>query len=70
MIIAKLVHGIETPKPIVNIPHDALKSRLRMRQADIARVYIRFSDRIERWIIAEDGDHWRLEFKTGENRNL
>jgi len=44
-------------KPITNIPHDALRYKIRLREKSMALVDIRFADRLERWVLGPDGDY-------------
>lgn len=50
-----VVWGVREQKPIVNIPPDALRVKIRMRDNQAARAFVRFKDRIERWIICPEG---------------
>lgn len=67
-----IIWGIRPVKPIVNIPADALKVRLRLRNDNCARAYVRFEDRIEQWIIQPSdnvlsADTWILGWLEGVN---
>lgn len=68
-----VIFGIRDVKPIVNIPQDAEKVRLRLRAKGAAKAFVKFKDRIEEWIICPTGnvtgaDTWEIRFKQGENR--
>lgn len=68
----QVIYGIQAVKPISNIPADAIKVRIRMREDNMVRAFVKFKDRIEWWIIGPDGGfnspHWKLALKLGENR--
>lgn len=67
-----VVWGAHKPRPIVNIPIDALKVRLRLRNDDMGRAFVKFKDRIEHWILVPIGPgvsgDWMLGFLQGVNR--
>jgi hypothetical protein len=67
-----LVFGVKDRQPIVNIPGDALKVRVRLRARQVAKAFVKFHDRIEEWVIGYDGDkistgRWQLKFKQAVN---
>lgn len=45
------IWGAQTLRPIINVPADALMFRLRLRSEKIAIAFVRFSNRVEQWII-------------------
>jgi hypothetical protein len=68
-----VIFGVRPARPIVNIPSDALRVRIRMRSDDHCRAFVKFSDRIEHWIAGpadertQDCDAWRLCMLQGIN---
>jgi hypothetical protein len=68
-----VIRGAVKPCPIVNIPPDARKVRLRLRHDSFAVAFVKFDDRIERWAIVPDGGklegatRWRLGLLRGVN---
>ncbi len=46
-----IVFGAYPPRPIVNIPAGARRVRLRLRNTAAGQAFIKFDDRIERWIL-------------------
>jgi hypothetical protein len=51
------------PIKITNLPAGVLKIRIRERADNFTRVYLKFSNRIECWLVVEDDDDmncWRL----------
>lgn len=67
-----IIFGIRPVKPIVNIPPDALKVRIRMRAGSCANAFIKFADRVECWLIGPSGnvlssETWVLLHKEGVN---
>lgn len=61
------IYGVLPVRPLTNVPAEALKVRLRLRPRDVGVAFVRFADRVERWIIEPDGDNWRLGILTGVN---
>jgi hypothetical protein len=60
-----VIYGIRPIKPIVNLPTNANKVRVRMRACDAAKAYVRYADHIEEWVIQPTGgvlgaDTWSL----------
>lgn len=63
-----LVWGMQTPKPIINLPCDTVKFRLRIRPEDPVTAFIKLSDRVERWLVITDEEgHWKLGVLTATN---
>jgi hypothetical protein len=68
------IYGAWGPKPLSNIPADAIKVRLRLRNNDAARAFVKFADRIEHWILAPTDEKtqacptWKLGFLQGVNQ--
>lgn len=67
-----IVFGIKERRPIVNLPPDALKVKVRMRVGKPGKAFVKFHDRIEGWVIGYENnciakDSWILRFKEGEN---
>jgi hypothetical protein len=58
-------------QPIVNIPPDAIKTRVRLRAGRPGRAFVRFPDRVEEWVLGFDDNtlngKWVLKFKQGVN---
>jgi hypothetical protein len=46
-----VVWGARDPRPIVNIPPNAMSVRLRLRKDDHGKAYVRFPDRVEQWLL-------------------
>ena len=42
-------------RPIVNVPMDAVKVRIRMRPNQPVTAFVKFKDRIEKWIVGPEG---------------
>jgi hypothetical protein len=68
-----VIFGAQPLKPIANVPPDALKVRVRLRNNDQAQAFVQFKDRIEHWILGPfDGTHktctqWELLRLQGVN---
>lgn len=68
-----IIWGVKDAKPIVNLPPDALKVRLRMRPTAPVTAFVRYADRIERWVVVPStgrlqGDpDWALGILNGVN---
>lgn len=54
-------------KPFAH-PFGAVRWKLRFRNRDFARAFVKFPDRIEHWILQENADHIYCGVKQGENR--
>jgi len=61
----QMVWGVTQVKPIVPKPEGLVK--VKMRQRDVAQAFVRTDHGVERWYLANDGDHWVLAVKIGEN---
>jgi hypothetical protein len=66
------IFGVQEVRPIVNIPADALKVRVRMRQGEIALVFVKFIDRVEQWNIEPANGRlgcleWKLLYQQAVN---
>lgn len=62
-----IVFGTGPVLPIVNLPAGVLKVRIRQRQDDVTRVFLRFADRIEQWDIEGIETGWRLTSCVASN---
>lgn len=67
-----VVFGVKYPRPITNIPPDALKVRLRLRPDDIGMAFVKFQDRVEQWSLSPTGNiinapTWELGLLQGVN---
>lgn len=67
-----IIWGVRPMRPITNLPPDALRCKIRMRNERPATAFVQFEDRIERWIIVPaDGTlacpEWSLGFLQGVN---
>ena len=61
-----IVFGLAEPRPIVNIPPAATKVRLRLRNNQPGRAFVRYPDRTEHWILfPADGRIGCTEWKLG-----
>lgn len=56
--------GIRERRPIRELPDGATIRRIRMAQWDYGKVLLRFSDRVESWILEDRGEYWRPAFPT------
>ncbi len=56
----RIIVGCKPIKPIVNIPSDALKVRVRMRRERPGHAIVKFLDRIENWVLEDCGETWKL----------
>lgn len=70
----RIVFGTRSdPGPPIfkNLPAGVLKIRIRERNDNIARVFLKFSDRVEEWAIyGNEAGHWLLDYPVGSNRRL
>ena len=68
-----IVYGVQTQRPLVNIPADALRVRVKLRANKTAVAFVRFHDRIEQWAIGYENDkrgpesNWALRLLDGVN---
>lgn len=46
-----IIWGAQPVKPIINIPTEALRVKVRLRAERLARAFVKFSDRVECWSI-------------------
>jgi hypothetical protein len=69
----RVVWGAKEVKPICNIPADAIRVKVRLRNDKPAMAYVKFENRVERWILAPkdgqafDGPEWQLSLLQGVN---
>lgn len=68
-----IIIGVQPVKPIINIPADALKVRVRLRNEEIGKAFVKFHDRIEKWLLVPTGNvinapTWELGILTGVNQ--
>jgi hypothetical protein len=62
-----IIWGVKPIKPIVNIPDDAIRFKIRLRNDRPAMAFVKFSDRVEQWVIVPEGpllgcEEWKLGF--------
>jgi hypothetical protein len=62
-----IVFGTDVIRPIVNLPAGVVKMRIRQRNDEVTRVFLRFSDRIEQWEIDDYPEGWKLAYCTASN---
>ena len=62
----RIAFGASEIKPIVNIPQDALRVKVKLRHNKPVVAYVKFADRIESWLLS-DGPEWRLWLVQGAN---
>lgn len=68
------IWGAQSPKPLSNVPPDALKVRLRLRAESVGLAFVKFADRVEKWILMpSDGQTracptWKLGILQGVNQ--
>lgn len=61
------IFGTRPVRPIINIPADALKVKLRLRKDRWATAFVRFADRVERYYVVPADDttmgcpEWKLQ---------
>ena len=62
-----IVFGVKNPKPIVGAPEG--RQRLRMRNTQAAKLFVKTANGIRSFVLKEDGDHWAvaLELEQGAN---
>lgn len=70
-----VIYGMRPIRPIVNMPPNATAISITLSLFDVATAFVRFSDRIEEWVIGPSGDllsadTWVLLSKRGESRLL
>lgn len=46
-----VVWGCKPLRPIINIPPDALRVKIRLRPGSVGRAFVKFPDRIEEWYL-------------------
>ncbi len=67
------IWGAVPPKPISNIPPDALKVRLRLRNIEPGIAFVKFADRVEQWVLMPEDERtqacptWKLGILQGVN---
>src|SRR5687768_6626409 len=72
-IIGKaVIWGVQQAKPIINLPSDAIRVRLRMRADKWATAYVRYHNRTEQWVVVPTGNAlsaptWELGWPLGVN---
>jgi hypothetical protein len=65
------IYGAVEPKPIVNLPSDAIRVRLRLRNKDFVHAFVKTTTGIERWIVAENANgEWFLKYRQSINRTV
>jgi hypothetical protein len=62
------VFGTGPIRPIVNLPAGVLKMRIRQRQMEFTRVFLRFADRIEQWDLDDTPEGWSLLVCVASNK--
>jgi hypothetical protein len=65
-----VVKGIQPLQPIVNLPPDVLKVRIKMRPQSLAMAFLKFNDRIEQHVIEpanRERTAWKVGWITGVN---
>lgn len=67
-----IVWGVQPTRPLIDVPSDAQKVRLRLRPNDPAMAFVKYADRVEKWIVCPaDGrigcSEWRLGILQGVN---
>lgn len=69
------IFGVRPVRPIINIPLTARRVRLRLRNNNYGRAFIKYDDRIEHWILfSADGTRagaekeWRIDLLQGVNK--
>lgn len=65
--VNSVVWGVQPIKPIVNAP--AGKQRIRMRNRDCARLFVRDGDSIRHFILEDCGDFWRVNPSLEQGAN-
>lgn len=70
-----VIWGVAEVKPIVNVPPDALRVKLRLRNTTPAIAIVFFKDKIERWIIVPANGllscpEWKLGLLQGINQRI
>lgn len=62
------VFAATEPRPITNLPAECLRYRVRFRTGDLPRIYLRFPDRVEEWLVTHGPARtWQLALRTGLN---
>ena len=66
----KFLFGVPEITPCIRIPGDVIKWKAKFRNDSFAFVFLKYADRIERWILAYDETFTYLEptLKQGENK--
>lgn len=64
----KIVFGVQEPKPIRGAP--AGRQRIRMRNKSGAKLFVKTADGIRCFIIEDGGDHWFVDPKLEQGRNV
>jgi hypothetical protein len=68
----RIVFGVKPVRPIVNLPPEAIKVRIRLRSGKRGTAFVRYPDRIEKWTLGfcnnNPQDDWRLAFLEGVNQ--
>ena len=59
------VYGVMPTKPLANFP--AGRIRLRLRNTDFARVFVKTATGIRQFIVRDAGDTWEPLFEQGRN---
>jgi hypothetical protein len=68
-----VIFGAKPIRPIINLPADVRKVRLRLRNNSVGRAFLRFDDRIEHWILMPADEQtqrcaeWKLGYHQGTN---
>ena len=68
LIGEQIVFGVPPSiKPVSNLPIGA-KLRLRLRNRDYARAFVRTSGGVQEWFLRDKGAHWELGWMVSQNR--
>jgi hypothetical protein len=67
-----VVFGIQTPKPIINLPPDTKRVKIRMRNDCTATAFVRTADGVRKFLIGPanrdfKSDGWELILEQGRN---
>ena len=63
---AEILFGVITPLPLKGFPKG--RTRIRMRNNDIVKIWVRTEDGIEMWAPTEHDGYWKPKFKIGVNK--
>ncbi len=64
----KAIFGMREPMPIVGAPEG--RQRLRMRNNSAAKLFVKTTDGIRSWVLEDKGDHWFVNPRLEQGRNL